>query len=144
MSKVKVLSVSEWVSQWQGHLLSCCGQLKTHTSSGWKSWWSSSIRVQCDVSIMIMSHDLWRSSSSAMRIPHPIGFQCIRCNHHHDDNHHDNLCMLWSPYDDHHHPHTMRSLSWWRPSSSVYDGISFFLGMPVSLWTNMLACKLLK
>ena len=33
MSKVKVLSasewVSEWVSEWQGHLLSCFGQLKT-------------------------------------------------------------------------------------------------------------------
>ena len=29
MSKVKVPSVSEWVSEWQGHLLSCCGQLKT-------------------------------------------------------------------------------------------------------------------
>ena len=29
MTKVKVPSVSQWLSQWQGHLLSCSGQLKT-------------------------------------------------------------------------------------------------------------------
>ena len=31
MSISKVLSVSEWVSEWQGHLLSCSGQLKMGT-----------------------------------------------------------------------------------------------------------------
>ena len=28
LAKSSVSAVSEWVSQWQGHLLSCCGQLK--------------------------------------------------------------------------------------------------------------------
>ena len=27
--KSKSYSVTDWLSQWQGHLLSCCGQLKT-------------------------------------------------------------------------------------------------------------------
>ena len=36
MSKVKV---SEWLSEWQGHLLSCCGQLKTaHHIYEWGNW----------------------------------------------------------------------------------------------------------
>ena len=33
MSKVKVPWVSESVSEWQGHLLSCCGQLNTDISA---------------------------------------------------------------------------------------------------------------
>ena len=32
MSKVKVPSVSQWLTEWQGHLLSCCGQLKSFTA----------------------------------------------------------------------------------------------------------------
>ena len=49
-------SVSEWLSQWQGHLLSCSGQLKkriteieatwqrreNRSPSLWKSWWRES------------------------------------------------------------------------------------------------------
>ena len=34
MSKVKVPWVTQWVSQWQGHLLSCCGQLKIVKGDG--------------------------------------------------------------------------------------------------------------
>ena len=40
MSKVKVTDwLSQWVSEWQGHLLSCCGQLKRkrgRAAAGWE------------------------------------------------------------------------------------------------------------
>ena len=47
MSKVKV---SQSVSQWQGHLLSCCGQLKTTLFVLSLSW-----RLNCDVSVVTKS-----------------------------------------------------------------------------------------
>ena len=47
MSKSKCHWLSQWVSQWQGHLLSCCGQLKTRCDiyiekcSFWTIIWAS-------------------------------------------------------------------------------------------------------
>ena len=68
MSKVKVLSVSEWLSQWQGHLLSCCGQLKMMS---WEPWASGCFDNVTGLHLEKVFRQLWcstvRSNKAAFR-----------------------------------------------------------------------------
>ena len=65
ISKVLSQSVSDWVSQWQGHLLSCSGQLKTTPSLA-----RGQMMEYCKISqmcfafvilplLLLSSHQLW-------------------------------------------------------------------------------------
>ena len=77
--------MSEWVSEWQGHLLSCCGQLKTlscfdaTTQPDYKFYNSETTMLwsRCMVSTQSEGRSLctWASPSSPHRSPSPSGWE---------------------------------------------------------------------
>ena len=80
MSKVKVLgvseSVSQWVSQWQGHLLSCSGQLKIRTTEKYKFYlwrytpvWMTMASATSSTSSLVSRSLPWNYRSTKWRWP---------------------------------------------------------------------------